>query len=149
MYDKQEASRLRRNFWTSFGQYMRPLPGAEGQPVNWLNYKTGIRHLYFRMDANQHQASIAIELRHPDALEREELFNKLTELKSIFNETTGNEWTWELYATDDDGREVSRIRSILNNVNVFNTADWPAIISFLKPGILGLDKFWNLVKENF
>ncbi|MGZ8552516.1 MAG: DUF4268 domain-containing protein, partial [Chitinophagaceae bacterium] len=64
MYSKQEASLLRKRFWTQFGQYMRPLPGADGETVNWLNYKTGIKDLYFRMDADSKQATIAIELRH-------------------------------------------------------------------------------------
>ncbi|MCW3116154.1 MAG: hypothetical protein JWM28_236, partial [Chitinophagaceae bacterium] len=67
MYSKQDASAVRKNFWTRFGQYMNPLPGADGQPVNWLNYKTGIKYLYFRMDAGHKQAAIAIEIRHPDA----------------------------------------------------------------------------------
>jgi len=27
--------------------------------------------------------------------------------------------------------------------------DWPAMISFLKPRVIALDQFWNLVKEEF
>ena len=42
MYSRQEASQLRKNFWTSFGQYMRPLPNADGERVNWLNYKAAV-----------------------------------------------------------------------------------------------------------
>ena len=74
MYSKREASLLRKNFWTQFGQYMRPLRGATGEPVNWLNYKTGARHIYFRLDAGVNQATIAIELRHPDASQQVVVF---------------------------------------------------------------------------
>ena len=63
MYSKQQASLLRKNFWTRFGQYMRPVKNSEGGSINWLNYKTGIKHIYFRMDANTDHARIAIELR--------------------------------------------------------------------------------------
>jgi hypothetical protein len=28
-----------------------------------------------------------------------------------------------------------------------NEADWPVIISFLKPRIIGLDEFWGIAKE--
>lgn len=149
MYSKQEASRLRKKFWTQFGQYMRPLPGAEGEPVNWLNYKTGIKHLYFRMDADSSKATIAIEMRHTDLLEQQYYFEKFRELQKLFQQTIGEDWQWELHAIDEDGKQVSRIGTLVQNVNIFNTADWPAIISFLKPRMLALDDFWILVKEGF
>jgi len=37
----------------------------------------------------------------------------------------------------------------LKEVNIFDTNAWPAIISFLKPRIIALDKFWSLVKDGF
>ena len=149
MYSKQEASQLRKKFWTQFGQYMRPLPGADGNPVNWLNYKTGIKHLYFRMDVNNKVAIIAIELRHSDPLLQQFYFEKFTELKKTFQLTIGEKWQWELHVIDEDGKLVSRISTMLKGVNIFDTADWPAIISFLKPRMLALDSFWVLVKERF
>ncbi len=149
MYSKQEASQLRKKFWTQFGQYMRPLPGADGGPVNWLNYKTGIKHLYFRMDVNNKVATIAIELRHSDPLLQQFYFEKFTELKKPFQQTIGEKWQWELHVIDEDGKLVSRISTMLKGVNIFDTADWPAIISFLKPRMLALDSFWVLVKEGF
>ncbi len=149
MYSKREASQLRTKFWTQFGQYMRPLPGASDERVNWLNYKTGIRHIYFRMDADNNKASIAIELRHPDPSLQQEYYERFTALKTMLEQTTGETWEWELLATDEDNQTVSRISKTLKGVNVFNEADWPAIISFLKPRILALDAFWDLVKDGF
>jgi len=147
MYSKQEASRLQKKFWTQFGQYMRPLPGADGEPVNWLNYKTGIKHLYFRMDVDNKSATIAIELRHADVLLQKYYFEKFRELEKLFQQTIGENWQWELHVIDEDDKPVSRIGTILKEVNVFDTADWPAIISFFKPRIQALDNFWSLVKE--
>lgn len=69
MYSKQEASKLKQQFWTSFGLYMQPVPSANGEKVNWINYKTGIRHVSFRMNAGDH-ADISIELSHPDETSR-------------------------------------------------------------------------------
>ena len=51
MYSKHEASQLRQEFWTPFGRYMQPVLSSEGERVNWINYKTGAKHIYFRMDA--------------------------------------------------------------------------------------------------
>jgi hypothetical protein len=149
MYSKQEASRIRKNFWTSFGQYMKPLPNAEGEPVNWLNYKTGIKHIFFRMDADNERASIAIELTHPDPQQREELYMQFLQLKSLLTETVGEEWEWQKEVADEHGKYISRMGTEINGVNIFKTDDWPAIISFLKPRMIALDKFWVLVKNVF
>ena len=65
MFQKAEISEVKQAFWTSFGQYMKPVLSAEDRPVNWINYKTGFRHLYFRMDAF-HSARIGIDIAHPD-----------------------------------------------------------------------------------
>ena len=128
---------------------MRPLRNADDEPVNWLNYKTGIKHLYFRMDADNNKATIAIEFRHPDPVLQQHYFTKFQQLEKLFHQTIRENWQWQLHTKDEDGRQVSRISTQLNNVNVFNTNDWPAIISFLKPRMLALDSFWSMVKEGF
>ncbi|MES1223327.1 MAG: DUF4268 domain-containing protein [Bacteroidota bacterium] len=149
MYSKQEASLIRKNFWTKFGQYMKPLPGADGEPVNWLNYKTGIKQVFFRMDADNKRAVIAVEIRRPDADIRKEYFQKLEELKPWFHQSMNEDWEWQLNTTDEDGKVLSRIGKTLNGVNIFNSDDWPAIISFFKPRIILLDEFWSVAKERF
>jgi len=149
MYSRQEAAQLRKKFWTQFGQYMRPLAGADGERVNWLNYQTGIKHLYFRMDADNQQATIAIELKHTDTEAQHLYFEKLVALQKLLEDVTKEKWKWELLAIGEDNKQVSRIGTTLKGVNIFNIADWPAIISFLKPRILALDTFWTSVKETF
>lgn len=149
MYSKQEASVIKKKFWTSFGQYMKPLPNSDGEIINWLNYKTGIKHLYFRMDIDNKHASVSIELKHPDTEMQQQYFEQFVQLKNILQESTGEEWVWEMQATDEDGNTISRIGITLEKVNIFNTEDWSAIISFLKPRIIALDHFWSTVKYGF
>jgi hypothetical protein len=143
MYSKAEATQLRQAFWTTFGQYMAPVPSAEGWPVSWINYKTGLKHVYFRMQADNRRASIAIELTHPDAGVRELFFEQFLELKTMLHETLGEPWRWELHATDTNGLPLSRIYTEMEPVNLFNRDDWPALISFFKPRLVALDEFWN------
>lgn len=149
MYSRQETSVIRKKFWTSFGQYMKPINSASGEKVNWLNYKTGITHLYFRMDLDNSLASVAIELRHPDSDEQQQCFEQLQQFKKMLEETVGEEWKWQLHYSDADGNTFSRIVITLDDVNIFNTDDWPSIISFFKPRIIALDEFWNVVKDVF
>ena len=147
MYSKDEVSKLKTQFWTSFGQYMKPVPGASGLPVNWINYKTGIRHIHFKMDADNTKANITIEISSPKEEERLQYYNQFVSLKNLLASTTFN-WQWnETFQTNH--KTISSISLQLNKVNILNQSDWPAIISFLKPRIIALDQFWNMVKDGF
>jgi hypothetical protein len=149
MYSRQELSQTRQRFWTRFGQYMRPVKGANGDTINWMNYKTGIRHIFFRMDAGTDHAAIAIELQHTDRLLRHQYLEQFLQLRALLEEATGEKWDWEADHTDEHGKTISRIGTAINGVNIFREEDWPAIISFLKPRIIALDQFWWIVKDAF
>jgi hypothetical protein len=149
MYSKQEAAAIKRRFWTSFGQYMRPVRSASGETTNWLNYKTGIRNLYFRLDADRSTASIAVEIRHRDELTRNEYMEKFRSLKNIFESIAGSDWHWENNVVDEHGVLYSRIGKSQQGLDIFKEEDWPAIISFFKPAIMALDKFWFEAKDIF
>ena len=81
MYTKEEASKLRREFWTAFGKYMAQHLGADGWKVNWINYKTGLKGLYFRMDANNKQAFIGIVMNQKNADLQSLFYEQFEELK--------------------------------------------------------------------
>ncbi|WP_428331015.1 DUF4268 domain-containing protein [Mucilaginibacter sp.] len=149
MYSKEEASQLKQAFWTAFGQYISPHLSAEGLRVNWVNYKTGIKHVYFRMYADKRFATIAIEISHPDPGIQELYFEQFQELKNILHSAVDETWDWELHTKDEYGKTISRICTQLNGVNIFNKNDWPALISFFKPRIIALDEFWDTAKYSF
>ncbi|NCD69618.1 DUF4268 domain-containing protein [Mucilaginibacter agri] len=149
MYSKDQASQLKQAFWTAFGQYISPQLSAEGMRVNWINYKTGIKNLYFRMHADKRSASIGIEITHPDAGIQELFFEQFLELKNILHSYLGEEWEWQLHTTDEYGKTISRISKDVGPVNVFENNDWPKLISFFKPRIIALDEFWSDAKYSF
>jgi hypothetical protein len=142
MYSKQEASLINQQFWTSFGQYLAPILSAEGEKINWINYKTGVKDIRFIMQADGSEAKIAFVFSHKDVAAQQLYFEKLTAFKKVLHEITGEPWQWQLHSTDAFGKTISEIAITLQQVNVLNKADWPAIISFLKPLILALDQFW-------
>ncbi|MDP2042362.1 MAG: DUF4268 domain-containing protein [Algoriphagus sp.] len=149
MYSRSEASRIRTEFWITFGQYMKPVPNAQGRRINWPNYRTGVKDVYFRMKAEQEFASIGIELGHKDEELQELYFEQFRELKNLFKTSMGEEWDWKLHATNEVGQPVSKIEKVITGVNVMEENSWPEIISFLKPRIIALDEFWDNVKPAF
>jgi hypothetical protein len=149
MYPKQQASQLRQEFWTAFGRYMNPVLSAEGEKINWTNYKTGEKHIHFRMDAENRSASIAIELTHPDRSVQQLYYEHFMQLRHVLDKELGEPWEWRLHTTDEHGRTVSRICKQLDDVSFFKKEDWPVLISFFKDRMIALDAFWSKVKYGF
>ena len=149
LYSKDQASQLKQAFWTAFGQYIAPHPSADGAKVNWINYKTGIKHLFFKMQADHRQASIGIEITHPDAGMQELIFEQFREYKKMLELQLEEEWSWELFGMDESGKSRSCIYTVLPGVSIFKKEDWPGLISFFKPRIIVLDEFWSDARYSF
>src|SRR5580698_4166034 len=141
MYSKDEASQIRQAFWTTFGQYISPQLSADGLKVNWVNYKTGIKNLFFKMDADKRLATIEILMAHPDAGIQELFFEQFVELKKALNSYLNEDWEWVLHRRDENGKTISRIYKQIDGVSIYNRNDWPQLISFFKPRIIALDEF--------
>lgn len=128
---------------------MSPQLSAEGEKINWINYKTGEKHIQFRLSADNKSATIGIAIIHPDATLREIYFEQFIRLKNIFTGFMEEEWHWQPVVYDEHGKLMSMISTTLSNVSVFRREDWPAIISFFKPRLIALDAFWSNVKYSF
>ena len=128
---------------------MAPVPPAEGGKINWLNYRTGEKHLYFRLHADNKKASAAIVLTHPDSGIQRLYFEQLAELKPLLQRHTAEEWIWLSPACDEAGKQISKVYTERAGLSVLRKEDWPALISFFKPRIVALDRFWSEAKYVF
>jgi len=149
MFSREEASRIKEEFWTTFGKYMSPVPSAEGMSINWVNYHTRLKDVHFRMDAGKKSAAIYISMEHRDPEIQEFYFAQFLELKTLLHDILQEEWDWQLHQSMTDGKVVSRIYKEILNVSVLNKNDWPELISFFKPRIIALDNFWEDAKYSF
>lgn len=148
MFSRKEASQIKHEFWTAFGRYMRPVPSAEGMKINWVNYHTTIKDIFFRMHADSKSAMIAISLEHRSSELRHQHFDQLVAMKTILHATLEEEWDWHR-DIDVDGRTISRVEKTLGNISILNKDHWPELISFFKPRIIALDNFWQDAKWSF
>jgi len=128
---------------------MAPHPSAEGLKANWINYKTGFKDVYFRMEADKKKASIAIELTHPDPEIQQMFFEQFAALREVLHDCLEEEWEWELHTRDEYGKVISRIYTELKPMSIFNRDHWPELISFFKPRIIALDAFWSDARYSF
>jgi len=100
------------------------------------------------MDADDKKTIIAIEIDHPQEEQRLHYYKQFLSLKKLLESTTGYTWQWN-ETLHTEHKTISSISQQLDNIKVLNQANWPAIISFLKPRIIALDIFWDLVKDGF
>lgn len=148
MYNRQEAAAIRRKFWTTLGMYLKPVPSVWHPKVNWLNYKTGVKDVYFRMHADNQMATIGIELNHTDALIRQIYFDHFIAMKTMLHEALGEVWIWQQEGFDEWGKPFSAIYTQLQPTNIMHEKHWPELIGFFKPRLLALDGFWADVKDS-
>lgn len=147
MYSRKESADAQKAFWTAFGQYMKPVPQAGWDKVNWSNYKTGLKNLHFRLDAGRGLATVSIEM--TGSATRELLFHTFTLLKNDFEEVAGIGWVWEEQARDEQGNPYCRIYRQLDGVDLMKQSDWPDMISFFKENMIRLDAFWFANRDFF
>lgn len=149
MFSKEEARELKTLFWTSFGKFMGKHRSASGRKVKWVNYKTGVRDLYFRLECDKKQASISIELQHRDEGIRDLFLDQFKELRRVLESELGEEWDWETEVWTPAGNAIYRIGTVRHDVNVYRKDDWKEIFEFFEPRIVALDTFWSEFGELF
>lgn len=149
MFTRAEASLIKQEFWTTFGKYMSPVLSAEGMKVNWVNYHTRVKDVYFRMNAGGQSAAISILIQHSDPAVQELYYEQFLELKDLLHATLQEEWLWQLHVPGDAGKVITRIYKEVSGVSVFDKDHWPELISFFKQRIIALDSFWENAKYNF
>lgn len=147
-YTREEASKIKSEFWKKYGQFMAPVPSADwdNEKVNWVNYKTGIKSILLRLDADKKSAFVSIYIVADEAVQLEiySLLEGFTSKESAFNN-----WQWELQEHDNQYGIITKFTTSIDDVNIFMPETWPKLISFFKANMILLDEFWSNYKYAF
>ncbi len=137
MFTKEEASKIRSEFWTTLGQYLKPIPSEEGEKINWINYKTGIKEIQYKMNAEKNYAFAGV-----DIVGTEDRRNQLFKVFETLRDELSPELLWVQNVENDAGNVVDRIYADLEDSSIYKKEDWSELISFFKQNIIAFDKFW-------
>ena len=148
MYSKDEKKKYTADFWNSFGLYMKKYNADFGR-IKWVNYRTNVKDIYFRLSITNKQASIAIELQHKDDGIRELMFDQFKELKVILEDNVNGELIWNGVTFNRFNQPISSISEELTNVSKYNRDDWQATFQFFEKRIVGFHTFWVEFQEIF
>lgn len=149
MFSKEEEKQLRIDFWGGLNGELEKQRGLHGNKVNWMNFNTKIKPVYFRMEADGRGARLCIDLQFNDDGIRELFYEQFTEFESILTKSFGEDLLWYPEFEHSNGKTVSRIAIEKSNVNLFKREDWPEMQRFLKSNFIKLEAFWAEFGEVF
>lgn len=132
MFSKEEARQLRVDFWDEFDAYCKKDPAFRGKKQLWLLNNSGIKNINLLFEVDRKKASVNIEISHKNEGRRLEIFEWVHSYKVIIEEGLEGELTWDYLYTRENGKEVGRIYTQLDNVDLYKKKDWPVIFSFFK-----------------
>lgn len=149
MFTKEEKKKLKLEFWSRLEDQMTRLKNPHGSKVNWMNYNTGINHLYFRMEADEKAARLCIDLQFPDNGVREVYWDQFEEFRDLLNDRFKGKLIWLKEFDHENGKTISRIYLEKAEVNINNQKDWDKMHLFLKLSFVKLDEFWDEFSDVF
>jgi len=132
MYSKEEAKQLKINFWNHLGSELESVRGVNGNKVSWMSFNTKIKHLYFRMEADETSMRLCIDLQFPDNGVREVFFEQFLEFKERLDQLFEGNNLWLENFDHSSGKTISRIAAEKQEVNFLDQSKWVDMHEFLK-----------------
>jgi hypothetical protein len=148
MFSKNEKKQFNADFWNAFGLYMKKYNQRIGR-VKWVNYRSNVKDVFFRLDITPKKARFSIEIQHADDGIRELFYDQFLELKGVIGGTVGEDLIWEKESFNNFSQPASSIYCELDNVSVYKREDWQKTFQFFEKKMVGLHKFWEEFQEIF
>jgi hypothetical protein len=148
VYNREESSKLKKEFWTAFGVYMKKYIPVYGEKINWMNFNTNCKPVYFQLDADNKRARFCIDIRHKNEDVRELFYLQMLDYKNILNENLG-ELIWLKEYLNPTGIVHPCIYIEMHGKSIFNKNDWKDLFIFFEEKIVAIKEFWDIVDEIF
>ena len=134
MYSKEEAQRLKREFWIDF---------AEKHPRKWILYDTKIKDFSFKFFADNKKAQVLIDIEHRSDEKRTIYFEKIESLKTVLEDDFVKDLVFEKNFVLENGKKISRIWVEKTDVSVSNRKYWDEIFDFFFEKMNALEMFYH------
>lgn len=147
MLSKEERKERNAAFWEGFRKEMRNIKSSNGKGINWINYPTGVNDVYVRLHTDSKITRLSFDIQPKDDGIRSILWEQMTELKIVMEESTGPADNWNEFDHVFAGRTVSRITWETSDYNFYQPEDWDDIKAFLRERLVAFDSFYQEFKE--
>ncbi|MFT5779678.1 MAG: hypothetical protein ACI837_002637 [Crocinitomicaceae bacterium] len=144
----REAKKDRNTqFWNAFQKEMRNVKSSNGKGIHWINYPTGVKDVYVRLETDGKATRFCFDLQPKDDGIRSILWEQMTELRKVMEDAMGPAASWIEFDRVIAGRNVSRILWEKMNLNFYDDEDIPMIKQFMKEKLRAFDLFYQEYKE--
>ena len=133
MYSKEEALRIKKDFWIAF---------AEAYPRKWLLYDTKIKDVTFKFFVDNKKAQVLLDIEPKDEEKRKIYYEKIESLKTILHEDYLPEAIFERNFYLESGKVISRIWVEKTGVSLNNKKNWEAIFDFFNETMSQFEYFF-------
>ncbi len=133
MYSKEEAQKLKREFWVAF---------ADKYPRKWLLYDTKIKDFSFKFYVDNKKAQVLIDIEQRNEETRKIYFEKIESLRTILETDYIKDLVFDKNFTIESGKTISRIWVEQLNVSVSNRNYWDIIFDFFEENMDKLERFF-------
>lgn len=148
MYSREEAKKIRLEFWEQFGRRCEAHPMLRSKPKKWMLHRTKIKGIALRFDVGRKNAAVMLELNHKNENKRLKAFEILELFKLIVEDGFENGLTWEFYhQREDSGQEVCRIFTELESVDLHRQKQWPEIFNFFIENMVKLEDNFLQIRD--
>ena len=147
MISKEELKEKNTIFWTDFRKMMNKHRSANGRQMNWINYPTDVKDVYMRMEVDPKGCRLCFDIQPKDDGIREIIWEQMTELSKIMEESMGIPAVWNEESHYWNERLISRIKWEDNTLNYYNEEDVPKVMAFLEDKLIRFDKFYQEYKD--
>lgn len=138
MFSKEDAKKVREEFWINFGKkYKR----------KWILYDTKIKEIQLKFSFTTEEAQVSLDITAVDEVIRAYYYEKMCSLKNILLTEYLPEAIYEEHYQLPEGKEISRIYTKLDGVNVYRKSDWPQVQDFLNVQMQLLESFFVEYKD--
>ena len=140
MFSKEEASLIRKDFWTSYGKSF---------PRKWLLYNTKIKGFSFKFHADKNSAMVTLDIEPNSETKRELLYEQVYALKTVLkNEYLPNIIFDQNYILEN-GKTISRIYVELDEkFSIYNKNTWGHAFQFFNTSMTQFE-LWFYEFEDF
>ncbi|MHC5202572.1 DUF4268 domain-containing protein [Myroides sp. LJL119] len=133
MFSKEEAQRIKKEFWIEF---------AQTYPRKWLLHKTKIKDFAFKFYCDNKKAQVLLDIEHKDPDKRKIYFQKIESLKNILIQEHLPQAVFEEFFYLENGKQVSRIWVEITGISINNRNSWPTIFDFFNEHMTQFEIFF-------
>ncbi|WP_339889263.1 DUF4268 domain-containing protein [uncultured Flavobacterium sp.] len=133
MFSKEEAQRIKREFWVTF---------AEEHPRKWILYNTKIKDVAFKFYIDNKKAQVLLEIEPKDEKNRILYYEKIESLKTILLDEYLPDAVFERDLYLQNGKAISRIWVEKLNVSSNNRNTWPEVFDFFSEKMDAFERFF-------